>query len=97
MPVLDNLESEIQKDENGTDVTVWFLIRNPQFKHLNLCLNQLDDDILDRVDELMINSVDDFGLTLSGNQLNAARIKDIHGKIEKLHKRRVLDATKTDP
>lgn len=29
VPILDNLESEVQKDENGVEVTVWYLIRNP--------------------------------------------------------------------
>ena len=97
MPILDNLESEVQKDENGVEQTVWYLLRNPQFKHLNLCLNCVSDDVLDRVDELMMNSSDDFGLTISGNPLNATRVKEIHAKIEKLHKKRHTDAAKTDP
>lgn len=86
VPVLDNLESEIQRDENGNDVTVWYLLRNPQFKHLNLCLNQVDDDVLERVEELMTSTNDDFGLTLSGNPLSAPKVKEIQTKIEKLHK-----------
>jgi hypothetical protein len=45
----------------------------------------------------MMNSSDDFGLTISGNPLNAAKVKEIHGKIEKLHKKRQTDALKTDP
>lgn len=45
----------------------------------------------------MTNSADDFGLTMSGNPLNAAKIKEIHSKIEKLHKKRHTDALKTDP
>lgn len=44
-----------------------------------------------------MNSSDDFGLTISGNPLNAAKVKEIHGKIEKLHKKRQTDALKTDP
>lgn len=97
VPVLDNLESEVQRDENGTEVTVWYLLRNPQFKHLNLCLNQITDDILDRVEELLLNSTDDFGLTLAGNPLNPARVKEIQVKLEKLHRKRHADALKTDP
>lgn len=96
VPVLDNLESETEKDENGNDVTVWYLIRNPQFKHLNLCLNDIKDDALEKVEELLLNTSDEFGLTLAGNSLNAAKVKEIHGKIEKLHKKRHADVLKTD-
>ena len=45
----------------------------------------------------MLNSSDDFGITISGNPLNAAKVKEIHGKIEKLHKKRHADAQKLDP
>ena len=97
VPVLDNLESEVQRDENGTEVTVWYLLRNPQFKHLNLCLNKITDEVLDRVEELLMNSSDEFGLTLSGNPLSPARVKEIQTKIEKLHRKRHADAVKMDP
>lgn len=53
--------------------------------------------MLDRVEELLMNSPDDFGITLSGNPLTAAHVKEIHSKIEKLHKRRVQEQAKSDP
>ena len=91
VPVLDNLESEVEKDENGADVTLWYLIRNPQFKHLNLCLNDIKDDVLGQVEELLMNTTDDFGITLAGNALAAPKVKEIHTKVEKLHKKRHTD------
>jgi len=69
VPVLDNLESEHVKDEDGNEVIQWYLLRNPQFKHLNLCLNSLDDEVLPQVEEVLMASPDDFGFTLSGNRI----------------------------
>lgn len=43
VPLLDALENKITKDETGAEVTNWFLLVNPQFKHINICLNQIDD------------------------------------------------------
>ena len=53
--------------------------------------------MIERIEELVLNSADDFGITMSGNPLNAAKIKEIHTKIEKLNKKRHTDALKTDP
>ena len=39
VPLLDILESKQGKDETGQEITNWFLLVNPQFKHFNLCLN----------------------------------------------------------
>lgn len=97
VPVLDNLESEVHRDESGADVTVWYMVRNPQFKHLNLCLNQIDDSIMDRIEEVLMNTSDDFGITMSGNPITASRVKDLHAKIERLHKKRYQEALRVDP
>lgn len=43
VPVVDQIESKTSKDAEGQEVTNWFLVKNPQFKHLNVCLNQLDE------------------------------------------------------
>jgi hypothetical protein len=97
VPVLDNLESEQVKDEDGNEVTQWYLLRNPQFKHLNLCLNNLDDEILPQVEEVLMASPDDFGFTLSGNRITEPRVKDIHRQVEALHKKRISEAKSSDP
>lgn len=46
VPLLDSLESKVSRDDSGAEVTNWFLLVNPQFKHLNICLNQIDDSAL---------------------------------------------------
>jgi hypothetical protein len=97
VPVLDNLESEQVKDEDGNEVTQWYLLRNPQFKHLNLCLNNLDDEILPQVEEVLMASPDDFGFTLSGNRITEPSVKDIHRQVEALHKKRISEAKSSDP
>ena len=43
VPLVDALESKVSKDDTGAEVTNWWLLVNPQFKHLNICLNQIDD------------------------------------------------------
>lgn len=39
VPVVDAIEAKTTKDADGNEVVSWFLLKNPQFKHLNLCLN----------------------------------------------------------
>ena len=67
VPVLDNLESTLGKDSEGNEVTNWFLLRNPQFRHLNLCLNQIDDAVVPSFVDILKITPDDFCFTLSGN------------------------------
>ena len=52
--------------------------------------------MLDKIEDVLMNSNDDFGFTISGNPVSTARVKEIHTKVEKLHKKRTIDALKTD-
>lgn len=45
VPQVDNIEQVAKKNENGEDVQEWVTIKNPQLKHLNVCMNELDDDV----------------------------------------------------
>ena len=67
---MDLIESKVQKDADGNDVTNWFMIKNPQFRHLNLCLNNIEDTAQEDIENALKNTPDDFCLTLSGNPLN---------------------------
>ena len=49
VPIIDNLEQAHSRDSEGNEVTQWFLLRCPQFKHLNLCMNKLQEDALPEV------------------------------------------------
>lgn len=67
VPLLDALESKLSKDDQGTEVTNWWLLVNPQFKHLNICLNQIDDSAQEDIEFALSITPDDFCMTLSGN------------------------------
>ena len=96
VPVLDALESDVVRDADGNETTNWFLLRCPQFKHLNLCLNRIDDDAAARIEDVLMRTPDDFGFTLSGNPLSNPVISRIHRQVTALHKQRCLDARNAD-
>jgi len=77
VPVLDALESQLSRDEEGNEVTNWFLLRVPQFKHLNLCMNNIGDDVLAEVESVLSRTPDDFTFTLSGNSLSKDKVTEI--------------------
>ena len=97
VPIMDNLESEISRDAEGNETTNWYLLRCPQFKHLNLCLNCIDDSVAEKIEDVLLRTPDDFGFTLSGNQIPFAAISQIHRKVTTLHKQRCNDARAADP
>ena len=53
VPILDSLESEVARDAEGNEVVNYFLLKCPQFKHLNLCLNKIDDEALGVVEQVL--------------------------------------------
>lgn len=53
----------------GHEVPGWVMLRNVQFKHINLCMNELTDDLKDPLAALLRRTNDDFGVTLSGNPI----------------------------
>lgn len=82
VPVLDNLESKVSKDAEGMEVTNWFLLKNPQFRHLNLCLNQVDDSVVEDIEQALKLTPDDFCFTLSGNPISEDQVAKIHATIK---------------
>ena len=96
VPIMDSIESEITRDADGNESTNWFLLRCPQFKHLNFCLNQIDDEIAAKIEDVLMRTPDDFGFTLSGNPISNPQIMSIHRKITALHKQRCSDARPAD-
>lgn len=45
VPQIDDIESIKRINEAGEEIEEWVTIKNPQIKHLNFCMNQIDDDI----------------------------------------------------
>lgn len=56
-------------------------IKNSQFKHLNLCMNEVDDDILPHLQGCLKITGDEFGITLSSNKLSEGVIQSLHKMI----------------
>ena len=77
VPLYDSIESKVVKDEAGNDYTQWFVIVNPQFKHLNVCLNQIDDTAVADIERMQQITPDDFCLTLSGNQFSDESVQQL--------------------
>jgi len=96
VPILDQLDSEVTKDGDGNETTNWFLLRCPQFKHINLCLNQIDDEIAPRIEDVLSRTPDDFGFTLSGCPMSNPVIQKVHRGVAALHKQRCNDARAAD-
>ena len=74
VPVMDIIESKNQKDSDGNEVVNWFMLKNPQFRHLNLCLNNIDDTAQEEIEAALRITPDDFCFTLSGNPLSEEAI-----------------------
>ena len=96
VPILDLLESETVRDAEGNEQTIWFLQRCPQFQHLNLCLNRIDDEAAAKIEDVLERTPDDFGVTLSGNPMSNPTIAMIHRKLVTLHKKRCQEARAGD-
>ena len=86
VPQLDNIEQITRKNEEGEDIQEWVTFKNPQFKHLNLCMNNLDDDMEEILGTVLARSADDFGITISSNKFTEDVIKNLHEKIQNIHK-----------
>jgi hypothetical protein len=53
------------------------MLKNMQFKHINLCMNDINDDIKDNLAALLRRTYDDFGVTLSGNPMTRETIEGL--------------------
>ena len=72
-------------NDEGEEVQEWVTTKNMQFKHLNLCMNNCDDDIEGPLLSLLMRTPEDFGVTLSSNKLTEEVIEKLHSKITAGH------------
>lgn len=93
---MDQIESEVTRDADGNEVTNWYLLKCPQFKHLNLCLNKIDDEIAPKLEDVLMRTPDDFGFTISGNQVSFAVVQKMHRAVTALHKKRCADSKNSE-
>jgi len=69
VPILDDIEQQ----DDGT----WMLVQNGQLRHLNLCMNLLDDSHKDEILALLKRTPEEFSITLSGTGFSKAVIEEI--------------------
>lgn len=62
-----------------------------------MCMNKLEDDVLEDVNDVLERTTDDFGFTLTGNPLKSESVKEVHTKIELAHKKSVQQMRNADP
>lgn len=67
----------------------WVTIKNPQLKHLNVCMNELDDDVEEEFKKVFERTSDDFGMTVSSNKLSESVIDNLHSVIRMQHKQNI--------
>jgi len=86
VPQLDNIEEITRKKPDGETIKEWVTIKNPQFKHLNFCMNDIDEGVKDKLEQMFENTTDDFGVTLSSNKkISEEVIEKLHKKITAIH------------
>ena len=73
------------------------MLKCPQFKHLNFCLNKVDEEASATIEDVLMRTPDDFGFTLSGNPIEGAPIIKIQNAVVNLHKTRVQEMRANDP
>jgi hypothetical protein len=69
VPLIDDIEQQ----EDGQ----WAIVKNGQIRHLNLCMNPIDDDAKDTILSLLKRTPNDFSITLSGTQMSKSAVESI--------------------
>ena len=67
----------------------WVILKNMQFKHINLCANEINDDVKDSLSALLRRTNDEFGVTLAGNPITTPIIEGISKLVKEVHAQRV--------
>ncbi|CDW82788.1 UNKNOWN [Stylonychia lemnae] len=93
VPILDNIEQQTSIAADGSEVQGWVMLKNVQFKHINLCMNEVNDDIKENVALLLRRTNDDFGITLSGNPIGKDSIEFLQRTAYEVHQHRIQNQT----
>jgi len=52
-------------------------LKNVQFKHVNVCMNEINDEVKETLAQVLRRTNDDFGVTLSGNPVSKETIDQL--------------------
>ena len=77
MPILDNIEQANIIGNDGNETPGWVILKNVQFKHVNVCMNDVNDEIKETLVHVLRRTNDDFGVTLSGNPVSKETIDQL--------------------
>ena len=94
VPILDNLEQANIIGSDGHEAPGWVILKNVQFKHVNVCMNEINDEVKETLAQVLRRTNDDFGVTLSGNPVSKETIDQLQRVAYETHLHRVHgDAT----
>ena len=86
MPQLDDIQQITRINSGGQEIQEWVTIKNPQLKHINLCMNNIDTEIEADLAGLIERTTEEFSLTISSNPIEEEALARVHAKITDLHK-----------
>ena len=86
MPHVDTIEQITRVTEAGEEVEEWVTVKNPQLRHLNLCMNKIDDELEGELASIIERTPEDFTMTLSANAITEDAVERLHNKISALHR-----------
>lgn len=69
VPLIDDIEQQ----EDGS----WVIVKNGQLRHLNLCMNPIDDESAEEIADLLKRTPAEFSITLSGTQISKSVVEKI--------------------
>ena len=88
VPILDMIENSTYFTAEGQEVQGWVMLKNTQFRHVNVCMNDIGEDLRDSVAALLRRTNDDFGLTLSGNPISKDIVEGLQRIATEVHHHR---------
>lgn len=91
------IEQATYVNSDGVEVQGWVLLKNMQFKHINLCSNEINEGCREAVKGLLRRTNDDFGLTLAGNPIGKTTAEGLVKVAQEVHVQRAGGADNADP
>lgn len=86
VPQLDDIQEITRINSGGQEIKEWVTIKNPQLKHINLCMNSIDNEAEAPLIALVERTTDEFSLTVSSNPIEQESLQKVHDKITAMHK-----------
>ena len=83
------IEQATYINNEGVEVQGWILLKNVQFKHVNFCANEINDECKDALSALLRRTNDDFGVTIAGNPISKPTVEALYKVATDTHASRV--------